>query len=65
LNKVTELFEQSYGISKDNFLDTLRRFKPTILHFSGHGTESFALVFQDDETISTQQLEKNFKLITF
>jgi hypothetical protein len=55
------LFEQSHGISKENFLYTLRRFKPNILHFSGHGTERSALVFQDDETISTQQLEKTFK----
>jgi hypothetical protein len=55
------IFEQSHGISKENFLYTLRRFKPNILHFSGHGTERSALVFQDDETITTQQLEKTFK----
>ena len=53
------------GITKDHFLDDLERYRPNILHFSGHGTESCSLVFQDGDELSSEQLEKTFQSLPF
>jgi len=53
------------GITKDHFLDDLERYRPNILHFSGHGTESSSLVFQDGDELSSEQLEKTFQSLPF
>jgi hypothetical protein len=53
------------GITKDHFLDDLERYRPNILHFSGHGTEYSSLVFQDGEELSSEQLEKTFQRLPF
>ena len=53
------------GITKDHFLDDLERYRPNILHFSGHGTESSSLVFQDGNELSSEQLEKTFQSLPF
>jgi CHAT domain len=53
------------GITKDHFLDDLERYRPDILHFSGHGTESSSLVFQDGDELSPEQLEKTFQSLPF
>ena len=58
-------FFHSLGITKDHFLDDLERYKPNILHFSGHGTESSSLVFQDGDELSSEQLEKTFQSLPF
>ena len=53
------------GITKDHFLDDLERYRPNILHFSGHGTEYSSLVFQDGDELSAEQLEKTFQSLPF
>src|ERR687898_1329120 len=53
------------GITKNHFLDDLERYKPNILHFSGHGTEYSSLVFQDGDELSPAQLEKTFQSLPF
>src|SRR5918994_5356130 len=53
------------GITKDHFLDDLERYRPNILHFSGHGTESSSLVFQDGNELSSEQLEETFQSLPF
>jgi len=53
------------GITKDHFLDDLEHYRPNILHFSGHGTESSSLVFQDGDELSSEQLEKTFQSLPF
>ena len=58
-------FFHSLGITKDHFLDDLERYRPNILHFSGHGTESSSLVFQDGDELSSEQLEKTFQSLPF
>jgi hypothetical protein len=58
-------FFHSLGITKDHFLDDLERYRPDILHFSGHGTEYSSLVFQDGDELSSEQLEKTFQSLPF
>jgi CHAT domain len=58
-------FFHSLGITKDHFLDDLERYRPDILHFSGHGTEYSSLVFQDGDELSSKQLEKTFQSLPF
>jgi len=58
-------FFHSLGITKDHFLDDLERYRPNILHFSGHGTEYSSLVFQDGDELSSEQLEKTFQSLPF
>lgn len=58
-------FINRLGITKDHFLDDLERYKPDILHFSGHGTEYSSLIFQDGDELSSEQLEKTFQSIPF
>ena len=58
-------FFHSLGITKDHFLDDLERYRPNILHFSGHGTEASSLVFQDGDELSSEQLEKTFQSLPF
>jgi hypothetical protein len=58
-------FVHILGITKDHFLDDLERYRPNILHFSGHGTESSSLVFQDGDELSSEQLEKTFQSLPF
>ena len=58
-------FFHSLGITKDHFLDDLERYRPDILHFSGHGTEYSSLVFQDGDELSAEQLEKTFQSLPF
>ena len=58
-------FFHSLGITKDHFLDDLERYRPDILHFSGHGTEQSSLVFQDGDELSSEQLEKTFQSLPF
>jgi hypothetical protein len=58
-------FIHRLGITKDHFLDDLERYKPNILHFSGHGTEYSSLVFQDGDELSSEQLEKTFQSLPF
>ena len=58
-------FINRLGITKDHFLDDLERYKPDILHFSGHGTEYSSLIFQDGYELSSEQLEKTFQSIPF
>jgi hypothetical protein len=42
--------EQHHAISVKDLSDTLMRYQPDIVHFSGHGREDGALVFQDSES---------------
>ena len=58
-------FINRVGITKNHFLDDLERYKPNILHFSGHGTEYSSLVFQDGDELSPIQLEKTFQSLPF
>jgi hypothetical protein len=58
-------FFHSLGITKDHFLDDLERYRPHILHFSGHGTEYSSLVFQDGDELSSEQLERTFQSLPF
>ncbi len=58
-------FINRLGITKNHFLDDLERYKPNILHFSGHGTEYSSLVFQDGDELSPEQLEKTFQSLPF
>jgi hypothetical protein len=58
-------FIHRLGITKDHFLDDLERYRPDILHFSGHGTEHSSLVFQDGDELSSEQLEKTFQSLPF
>ena len=58
-------FINRLGITKNHFLDDLERYKPSILHFSGHGTEYSSLVFQDGDELSPAQLEKTFQSLPF
>ena len=58
-------FIHRLGITKDHFLDDLERYRPNILHFSGHGTEYSSLVFQDGDELSSEQLEKTFQSLPF
>ena len=58
-------FINRLGITKNHFLDDLERYKPNILHFSGHGTEYASLVFQDGDELSSEQLEKTFQSLPF
>jgi tetratricopeptide (TPR) repeat protein len=58
-------FINRIGITKNHFLDDLERYKPNILHFSGHGTEYASLVFQDGDELSSEQLEKTFQSLPF
>lgn len=58
-------FFHRLGITKDHFLDDLERYRPNILHFSGHGTEYSSLVFQDGDELSSEQLEKTFQSLPF
>jgi hypothetical protein len=58
-------FINRLGITKNHFLDDLERYKPNILHFSGHGTEYSSLVFQDGNELSPAQLEKTFQSLPF
>jgi hypothetical protein len=41
--------EQHHAISIKDLSDTIMRYQPDIVHFSGHGREDGALVFQDSE----------------
>lgn len=67
LDSQREKFEfiNRLGITKNHFLDDLERYKPNILHFSGHGTEYSSLVFQDGDELSSEQLEKTFQSLPF
>ena len=67
LDSQREKFEfiNRLGITKNHFLDDLERYKPNILHFSGYDTESSALVFQDGQELSLEQLEKTFQSLPF
>jgi hypothetical protein len=58
-------FIHSLGITKDHFLDDLERYRPDILHFSGHGIDYSSLVFQDGDELSSEQLEKTFQSLPF
>jgi hypothetical protein len=58
-------FINRLGITKNHFLDDLERYKPNILHFSGHGTECSSLVFQDGDELSPVQLKKTFQSLPF
>jgi CHAT domain len=41
--------EQHHAISVKDLSDTLMRYQPDIVHFSGHGRDDGAIVFQDSE----------------
>ena len=58
-------FINRLGITKNHFLDDLERYKPNILHFSGHGTDYASLVFQDGSELTLEQLEKTFQSLPF
>ena len=51
--------KQYQHITRENFTFILK-FKPDILHFTGHGEETGGLVFDDGTPISPQQLESMF-----
>ena len=56
-----------HGISTNRIQRLLLRFDPQIVHFSGHGSKSGALIFQDDHGLSEKAtpaaLESLFKSI--
>lgn len=52
-----ELPQQSHEVSASELQDLLQRHKPTILHFSGHGSKDGRLVFQDPETNEMQKAD--------
>jgi PKD repeat protein len=59
--------QQKHAITSQQIQDTLLRFNPQILHFSGHGSDAGGLIFEDDQgqadEVSPAALAKLFGII--